>query len=210
MSIIEALEKRYATKKFNSLKNIPEEQINLITEAFNLTATSYGLQPYKLLVVQNKIIQNKLVEHSMGQTQVAEASHLLVFCIDTIIDTEFITNYFERIKEIRQTPDEILSGFRNFLISDFESKSQSDIELWATKQAYIAMGNLLTVCASLKIDACPMEGFNPEAYDETFQLKEKNLKSVLVMPIGYRAEDDMFADFKKVRKPLEDVIINIK
>ena len=126
------------------------------------------------------------------------------------IDTDYIKNYFERVKLIRDTPDSILKSFRDFLIGDFNTKTQEDIEQWATKQAYIAMGNLLTVCASLGIDACPMEGFSAEAYDKRFNLAQKNLKSVLVMPIGFRAEDDMFAHFKKVRKSLNEVIIDIK
>jgi nitroreductase/dihydropteridine reductase len=146
----------------------------------------------------------------MNQIQVSQASHVLVFCIDTKVDTAYINNYFERVKLIRDTPDTILKGFRDFLIEDFNTKSQDSIEQWATKQAYIAMGNLLTVCASLGIDACPMEGFSSVAYDKRFNLAEKNLKSVLVMPIGFRAEDDMFANFKKVRKSLNEVIIDIK
>tara|TARA_R110002012_G_scaffold226479_2_gene398631 strand:+ start:1667 stop:2299 length:633 start_codon:yes stop_codon:yes gene_type:complete len=210
MSIIDALKVRYATKKFDSSKIISESLIYQIKEAFNLTATSYGLQPIKLLVLKNKNIQDQLVSDTMNQVQVSQASHVLIFCIDTKIDTKYIIDYFERIKLIRDTPDDILKGFRDFLISDFENKTQENIEEWATKQAYIAMGNLLTVCASLGIDACPMEGFLSEAYNKRFKLKEKDLKSVLVMPIGFRAEDDMFANFKKVRKSLNDVIIDIK
>ena len=210
MSIIDALKVRYATKKFNSSKIISEELIYQLKEAFNLTATSYGLQPIKMLVIKNKIIQDQLVADSMNQIQVSQASHVLVFCIDTKVDTAYIHNYFERVKLIRDTPDTILKGFRDFLIEDFNTKSQDSIEQWATKQAYIAMGNLLTVCASLGIDACPMEGFSSVAYDKRFNLAKKNLKSVLVMPIGFRAEDDMFANFKKVRKSLNEVIIDIK
>ena len=209
MSIIESLEKRYATKKFNTSKIIPEGAISKIKKAFNLTATSYGLQPIKLLIVKNKAIQERLLPATMNQQQVVEASHVLVFCIDTKVDEQYIVDYFDRIKTIRETPDDVLKGFRSYLINDFKDKTQEDIELWGTKQAYIAMGNLLTVCASLDIDACPMEGFSPKAYDDEFQLNEKQLKSVLVMPIGFRAEDDMFADFKKVRKELTDVIIEI-
>lgn len=145
----------------------------------------------------------------MNQQQVVQASHVLVFCIDTKVDKDYIIDYFERIKTTRNTPDEVLQGFRKFLIADFENKSQEDIELWATKQAYIAMGNLLTVCASLEIDACPMEGFLAKEYDNQFKLNNQQLKSVLVMPIGYRDKDDMFAEFKKVRKELDEIIIEI-
>lgn len=209
MSIIEALKFRYATKKFDSNKLVSYLDIKTIKEAFNLTPTSYGLQPIKLAVIKNKALQADLVSITMNQQQVAQASHILVLCIDTKIDTDFIMSYFNNIKTIRNTPDNVLKGFRDYLISDFENKSQEDIELWATKQAYIALGNLLTVCATLGIDACPMEGFSAKDYDEKFQLEKQNLKSVLVMPIGYRADDDFMADLKKVRKTLGDVIIDL-
>ena len=204
MDIIKQLHWRYATKKFDDSRSIPDASLNVIKQAFNLTATSYGLQPVRLLIIQDKAMQKKLVPHSMHQEQVAQASHVLVFCIEEEIDQDYITTYFDRVKQIRNTPEDILQPFEDFLIEDFKSKSKQHIQDWATKQAYLAMGNLLTVCAIEEIDACPMEGFSPEDYDDLLNLKEKQLKSVLVMPIGYRAEDDMFADFKKVRKTVAE------
>ena len=209
MNIINQLNWRYATKKFDENRIIPEETLNIILEAFNLTATSYGLQPIKLLVIKNKILQKELVEHSMNQKQVEQASHVLVFCIETKIDTNFIETYFNKVKVIRNTSDAILNPFRTFLIEDFKTKPQELIEEWAIKQVYLAMGNLLTVCAIEKVDACPMEGFLQDKYDEILELKSKDLKSILVMPIGYRAEDDMFADFKKVRKHISNSVIRL-
>ena len=208
MNIIDQLQWRYATKKFDSEKIIPEEKIQVLKKAFNLTATSYGLQPIKLLFLKDKALQSKLVVSSMDQEQVAQASHVMVFCINTTIDKTYINTYFDRIKSIRNTPDAILDPFKTFLIGDFQARPQSEIENWATKQAYLAMGNLLTVCAIEEIDACPMEGFSPKDYDATLNLNEKGLTSVLVMPIGYRATDDMFAGFKKVRKNLNDSVID--
>lgn len=209
MNIIENLKWRYATKKFDCDRVLEQEKIDILADAFNLTATSFGLQPLKLIIFKGKKLQADLVKHSMDQEQVAQASHILIFCIDTTIDKAFIEAYFSRIKEIRNTSDTILKPFKKYLIDDFEQQSQGEIEDWATKQAYLAMGNLLTVCAVEGIDSCPMEGFSPEKYDEIFNLKEKGLKSVLVMPIGYRADDDMFADFAKVRKELSDSVIII-
>lgn len=209
MKIIEQLNWRYATKKFDENKQLSTQDIQQLKEAFNLTATSYGLQPIKLVILSNKGLQKELVEHSMYQSQVEQASHVLVFCIETKIDSEYIETYFKRIKAIRKTPDAIINPFKQFLIEDFGKKSQEDIEAWAVKQAYLAMGNLLTVCALRKIDACPMEGFIADKYDAILDLNSKNLKSVLIMPIGIRAEDDMFADFKKVRKPLLESIIEL-
>ena len=209
MNLIESLQWRYATKKFDASKIIPDDTVTKIKEAFCLTATSFGLQPVKLVVIKNKDLQHRLVEHSMDQTQVAEASHVLVFCVETTVDKAYVLNYFKLVKQIRNTPDAVLKPFRDYLIHEFETQLPADVKNWSTKQAYIAMGNLLTVCALEGIDACPMEGFTPEKYDEILDLKTKGLSSVLVMPIGYRAKDDMFADFKKVRKPLSESVINL-
>ncbi|NND52972.1 MAG: NAD(P)H-dependent oxidoreductase [Flavobacteriaceae bacterium] len=209
MNVIDKLNWRYATKKFDEDQYIPQQKIELIKEAFNLTATSYGLQPIKLLFLKDKKIQQELVQHSMDQEQVAQASHILIFCIETNIDKKYIVDYFERVKAIRSTPDHILQPFEDFLIDDFKGRSIDYIEDWATKQAYLAMGNLLTVLAIEHIDSCPMEGFTPKAWDDILGLTERGLKSVLMMPIGYRADDDMFSDFKKVRKRVADSTLEL-
>ena len=210
MNLIESLKWRYATKKFDEKKILSEEQINTLTTAFNLTATSYGLQPIKLVVVQNKETQEKLVPHSWNQQQVAQASHLLVICIQDNLSQEDIETYFDLVKKTRNTPDEILNPFKEFLIDAITTKSDSELHLWMKHQAYIALGNLLTVAAVEQIDSCPMEGFIPEKYDEILNLKALNLKSALVLPVGYRAQDDYMKDLKKVRKDSSDVIINIR
>jgi len=210
MNLIESLKWRYATKKFDEKKMLSEEQINTLTTAFNLTATSYGLQPIKLVVVQNKETQEKLVPHSWNQQQVAQASHLLVICIQDNINQQDIETYFDLVKKTRNTPDEILNPFKEYLIEAITAKSDSELSLWMKHQAYIALGNLLTVAAVEQIDSCPMEGFIPEKYDEILNLKKLNLKSTLVLPVGYRAQDDYMKDLKKVRKDSSDVIINIR
>ncbi|WP_417890052.1 NAD(P)H-dependent oxidoreductase [Xanthomarina gelatinilytica] len=209
MDIIHQLQWRYATKSFNKTKYISQEKLDVLYQAFNLTATSYGLQPIKLVVLHNKELQADLVQHSMNQKQIAQASHVLVFCIETNIDEAFVTEYFNRVHAIRNTSKSILKPFQDFLISDFENKTLLKIEAWATNQAYLAMGNLLTVCALEGIDSCPMEGFDSNAYDDILGLKKQGLKSVLLLPIGYRADDDMFADFKKVRKSITESIIEL-
>lgn len=209
MSNIKALNWRYATKKFDESRILSEKKIEVLKQAFNLTATSYGLQPLKMLIISNKEIQKELKEFSYNQQQVDSASHVLVICIENKVDEEFITNYFKRVKHVRETPEEILKPFHEFLVNDFKTKEVEEIEAWAINQAYLALGTLLTVCASEEIDACPMEGFQPEKYDEFLDLHEKNLRSVLVLPVGYRADDDMFSKFKKVRRPLDEVIIEV-
>ncbi len=209
MNNIEALKWRYATKKFDENRILSETKIEILKHAFNLTATSYGLQPIKMVVVHNKELQQKLVEASMNQQQVASASHVLVLCIEREIGKQFIENYFNYVQKIRATPNEILSPFKDFLIDDFKNKHIDEITSWATNQAFLAMGTLLTVAATEAIDACPMEGFEPEKYDNILGLDKLNLKSVLVLPVGFRAKDDMFSEFKKVRRPISDVIIEL-
>lgn len=208
-TILDDLSWRYATKKFDNTKKLSAKQIDFLKEGFNLSASSYGLQPVSLVVIESEELKNKLFTHSMGQLQVVEASHLLVFCVQKKIEASYIQEYFKRVQKIRNTPDEILNPFRDFLLDTFKDKKESEIKLWATKQAYLAMGNLLTICAIEKIDACPMEGFIPEEYDKILDLEEKGLQSVLIMPVGYRAQDDPFANFKKVRKPLIKAIIEM-
>jgi len=210
MNNIEALKWRYATKKFDKNRILPEDKVEILKHAFNLTATSYGLQPIKMVIVHNKELQEKLVECSMNQQQVASASHVLVICIEREVGREFIENYFNYVQKIRATPNEILSPFKDFLIEDFKNKHIDEIIAWATNQAFLAMGTLLTVAATEAIDACPMEGFESDKYDEILGLNRLNLTSVLVLPVGFRAKDDMFSEFKKVRRPISDVIIELE
>ena len=207
--IIEKLKWRYATKKFDTSKKLSEEKLNILKEAFNLTATSYGLQPLKMLVISNPEIQEQLIPFSMDQPQVRDASHVLVLCIEAEMSSQYITQYFDRVEASRKTPRQILEPFQEYLVTSFAQKGPEEISRWMIYQAYLAMGNLLTVCALEDIDACPMEGFDPEKYDELLKLHKLGLRSVLVLPVGYRAPDDEFAEMKKVRRGVEEVVIEI-
>lgn len=207
--IIEQLQWRYACKKFDASKILSKAKLNILKESFNLTATSYGLQPLKMIVVSNPELKQQLVPLTMEQRQVKDASHVLVFCIETELTSKYIQEYFDRVERIRNTPRAILKPFETFLVEDFSEKSPTTVEAWMEKQAYLAMGNILTVCALEGIDACPIEGFEPKKYDRLLGLDTLGLKSVLVLPVGYRAEDDMFADFKKVRRGVEEVVIEL-
>lgn len=207
--IIEKLQWRYATKKFDANKILPQEKLQVLKEAFNLTALSYGLQTLKMVVVSDKNLREKLVSLSYGQRQVADASHLLVLCIQDTINEKDVDQHFKTVASIRNTPEDILESFKNQLTTTItEMPAQKKID-WASKQAYIALGNLMTVCAIEDIDSCPMEGFIPEEIDKALKLDELGLKSVLLLPVGYRAEDDMFASLKKVRKPLSETIVDL-
>ena len=209
MDSIKNLEWRYAVKKFDENKSLSTAQINILKEAFNLTATSYGLQPVKMVVVKNKEIQQQLVAHSWNQPQVLQASHVLVLCIPKKYSKEDVEAYFSLVKKIRNTPDEILNPFKEMLTSSIANKTQEELTSWNKNQAYIALGNLMTVAANEQIDSCPMEGFIPEEYDEILKLDKYNLTSVLVLPVGFRAEDDYMKDLQKVRKSTHDVVIEI-
>ena len=207
--IIESLSWRYATKKFDTNKKLSEDKMKTLKEAFNLTATSFGLQTISMLVISNEDLKKSLIEHAYNQKQVYEASHLLVICIQNDIKDKDINDFFDNIKVIRNTPETILESYRNYLLQSMRDKSVEERQQWSMNQAYIALGNLMTVCAVEGIDSCPMEGFNPEKYDEILNLKDKGLKSLLLLPVGYRAEDDMFATFKKVRKDINKTIIEL-
>lgn len=209
MNIINSLEWRYATKKFDPSKKLTEQQIETLKKAFNLTPTSFGLQPLKLIVIENKELQEEFVKHCYYQRQVADASHLLILCIENDTPPEAVNAYFDLEKEIRGTSEEVISKFRYQLVEMYKNKTLEEKQLSATYQTYIALGNLMTVCAMEKIDSCPMEGFVPEKIDELLNLPAQNLKSVLLMPVGFRAEDDFMSTLKKVRKPLTETVLEI-
>lgn len=209
MNILDSLEWRYATKKFDPSKKLTKQQLETLKKAFNLTPTSFGLQPIKLIVINNKEIQEKFVEHAYFQRQVADASHLLILCIEEDTTTDDINAYFDMEKRIRNIDEKVISDFRKQLIDMYKNKTVEEKQQSAKNQTYIALGNLMTVCAVEKIDTCPMEGFVPEKIDELLNLKNLNLKSVLLLPVGFRAEDDIMNGMKKVRKPLSESIIEL-
>ncbi|MWW23365.1 NAD(P)H-dependent oxidoreductase [Algibacter lectus] len=209
MDIIKQLQWRYATKKFDASKILTPAKLNTLKEAFNLTATSFGLQTLNLVIVKNKTLRETLLPHSYNQPQVVNASHLLIICIQENIEDSDVIDYYNNIKTIRNTPESILNPYREQLQVMMQKKTVEQRQSWSKNQAYIALGNLMTVCAIENIDACPMEGFIPEQYDQILKLGEKGLKSVLILPVGYRADDDMFSTLKKVRKPINQTVIEI-
>jgi len=209
MDIIEQLKWRYATKKFDTTKKLSSEKINILKQAFNLTATSFGLQTIKLIIIENEDLRSSLVLHAFNQKQVLEASHLLIICIQEDIFDNDVIDYYDNIKHKRNTSETILKPYREDLIKTMRNMSVTQRMEWSKNQAYIALGNLMTVCALEGIDSCPMEGFIPDAIDSTLELNKKGLKSVLLLPVGYRLETDMFAGFAKVRKSIEETIIEL-
>lgn len=209
MSLIQSLKWRYATKKFDTTKSIAPEDMQVIMEAIQLTATSYGLQPYKVFNIVNKDLRQQMQVASWGQAQVVEASDVLVFCAYTEITSEMVDNYVQRKATTQNIPLKNLAGYSGFMKSKIQEKSPEELIDWNARQIYIALGNLLAVCGELEIDACPMEGFEPEKYDTMLGLKEKGLTAVLVCPIGYRSPEDFTQHSPKVRKPLAELFETI-
>lgn len=210
MNIVSKLKWRYATKKFDATKKLSTEQLNALLEAANLTATSVGLQPIRLVVVENPALRAQILPHAWGQNQVVDASHLLVLC--TVLPETLPTHveeYIARAAETRGVPVESLDGFKGMITGVISSKSAAEQRVWAEKQAYIALGQIMTVAAELEIDSCPMEGFIPAKVDEVLDLGAKGLASVLMLPVGFRAEDDKYAASPKVRLELDQFVQTI-
>lgn len=203
MKVIENLEWRYATKKFSKEK-VSVEDLTKILEAINLSASSTGLQPYRILVIENEALRKELGEGSFN-AQIWESSHLLVFAAFDKVTTEHISDYMAHIAHERGIPVEALADFKAALIGGLLSRSDEENRAWASKQAYIALGTALIAAAELKIDSTPMEGFDATKFDALLGLPEKGLKSVVALAIGYRDQaNDHFATLKKVRLPLAD------
>jgi nitroreductase len=206
---IEKLKWRYATKKFNPEKEVSEDDLETLLEAIRLSASSYGLQPYEVIVIKDEEVRNKLKPAAFSQPQVTDASYLLVFAYRTDIDQNYVDHFIKSNSEIRDKPEEEFKGLKEMIENSVLTFSDEEKEAWAARQAYIALGNLLSAAAHLKVDACPMEGFNPEEFDKLLDLRSKNLKSVALTTLGYRSEDDQLQHENKVRKSKEELFTRI-
>lgn len=209
-NFIENAKWRYATKKFDTTKKVSIQDLETLKNAMSLTATSYGLEPYKILIIENQDIKNKLVAASWGQQIVADASHLIVFANILDFGSAQMNDYFKNLTETRNVPMEAVQGYSDFMQSSINSLPLEKRNYWTAKQTYLAMNNLLNACAELKIDATPMEGIVPAQYNEILGLDELGLNAVLATPIGYRHTDDATQYYAKVRKSVPDLFITIK
>lgn len=208
-SIIAQLNWRMATKSFDPAKKISDSDLELLTEALRLTPSSFGLQPWKFVVVENPELKAKLQVASYGQKQIIEASHLLVLCAKTTLGQADVDAYIQNVAEVRGLNLEVLDGFKKMMSGFVAGKDKDALLSWATKQVYIALGNLLTTCAMASIDTCPMEGFDPAAYNEILGLEKFGVTAIVVCPVGYRLTDAPEANDKKVRFPKEELVIKI-
>lgn len=206
MKLIEALNWRYATKRMNGEK-VPQEKIDTILEATRLSASSMGLQPYTILVVENEEVKKKLQPAAYNQPQIVESSHLLIFAAWENVTEAHVDEYLKNIAETRDVTLESLESFKASLMGIVNGRTPEQKYEWAARQAYIAFGTAITAAAIEQVDATPMEGFNPSAVDEILNLKEQGLRSVTILALGYRdAEKDFLAKAKKVRRHREQLI----
>jgi nitroreductase len=200
---------RYATKKFDATKKITIEDLNFLKEAIRLSSSSYGLQPYKILIIENPELRAKIQPAAWGQSQIVEASHLVVFANVTEIAELEIDSYLQNISATRNLPIEALAGYADFMKSKILTLSPEIKNIWSAKQTYLAMGNLLNAAAEKQIDVTPMEGFIPEQVNNILGLKALGLNATLLATIGYRHVEDDTQHYKKVRKSQEELFITL-
>ena len=201
MIYLEALQKRYSVKKFDKEKIVPAENLKNILQAAQLSASSLGLQPYEILVVESEGLKQKLIPAFYNPSQISTCSHLIVIVSKKNIDDRYLGKYFQHISQIREVEIETLDPFKKNINSHIQKLSPEEINIWAEKQCYIVLGNLMFAAALENVDTCPMEGFNKEKIEEILELDSENESVSVTLAIGHRAEDDIFQNFKKVRKP---------
>ena len=210
MSLIEKLQWRYATKKMDPSRSVPQEKLDQILEATRLTASSSGLQPYDLIVVTNKAIREKIQSIAWDQSQIVDCSHLLVFAAWDNYTADRINAMYDLANEIRNIKSEAAETYRQKLLGTYPLRDSEVNFTHAAKQAYIGLGTALIAAAYDEVDCTPMEGFDPKALDEILNLKKKGLRSVVMLPLGYRqANEDWLVNLKKVRRPKEDFVIQL-
>lgn len=209
MKIIDNLKWRYATKKFDTTKKVSAENLELLKEAVNLSASSYGLQPFKIVIIENPDIRKKLRAASWGQPQITDASHLLLFCNYLEVGPDKVDGYLKLRADINNLKLEDSKDYGDMMKSLMAALTPEQMEIWTSKQTYIALGTLLAAAAELKIDSCPMEGFDKVEFNKILGLKERGLSASVIGAIGYRSQEDPYANFKKVRKPLAELFETI-
>lgn len=201
-----ALNWRYAVKKFDPSKKIPADTWAALEQSLVLSPSSYGLQPWKFVVVETPAVREQLLPHSWAQRQVVDADKLVVFAVKKDVTPADADRLIARISQVRGVPAESLAGYQKMMAGSLTRTPAADIDVWMSRQVFIALGVFLTTAAVLGVDACPMEGFVPEKYDEILGLPAKGYASRVVATAGYRAADDAYAGLKKVRYETGEVV----
>jgi nitroreductase len=209
--LLKDLQWRYAAKKMDATKPVSQEKVDYILESIRLSASSSGLQPYEVFVVTNPEIRKQIVPHAWNQAQITDGSHLLVFAAWDNYTPERINNMFDLVNEKRGGTNEGWENYRQMLLNTYPQRDPQTNFEHAARQAYIGLGTALIAAAEQKVDSTPMEGFVPDEVDAILGLKEKGLKSVILLPLGYReAEGDWLVNLEKVRRSTEDFITEVK
>lgn len=202
---IENLNWRYATKKFDTSKKIDEETVEKLLKSLQLSASSYGLQPYEIFVVSDEKTKEQLKLAGWNQAQFTDASHIFIFASLKHLDEAYIDSYIKNIGNIRDIQVQDLGALKDKLIKNIVEEPKDEQKSWAQKQAYLALGNFLSAAAALKIDTCPMEGFDAQKIDEVLGITGTNLSTAVIASAGYRSKDDALQHAKKVRKEKEEL-----
>jgi len=205
MNIIEGLQWRYATKRFDTDKKLNKEQIEYLKQAVSLIPSSYGLQPYKVLIIENPEIRKKLSEAAFGQPAITEASHLFIFANFTEYGPDKVESFLRLSAEINNYPEGSSDAYRDMLNGMIGAMTPEQLSNWTAKQAYIALGALICAASEQHIDICPMEGFDKSQFDDILELRQKGLTAACIGAVGYRSPQDKYQFLKKVRKPLDQL-----
>ncbi len=208
MNLVEALNWRYAVKKFTDDK-ISASQLKDLLTATRLSPSAYGLQPYALLVVESQDVRQQLLSYSYGQDKVAKSSHLIVFAAHSELDDSTVDRYIDKYAQMTNKSPGELSGFSAHMKSALARMTNGQRQQWADQQAYIALGTFLTCAALMHIDCCPMSGFDKKGYDKVLGLAEKGLTSTVICPIGRRHTEDQQAGGPKVRLDYDEIVLEI-
>ena len=205
--LLDALQWRYAAKVFDATKKIPADVWDALEQSLVLTPTSYGLQPYHFLIVQDAAKRAELLPNSWGQKQVVDCSHFVVFTARTEMTEADVDRFVKRSAEVRGVPTESLAAYRGMMLGDVVNGPRGKIaHEWAARQCYIALGNLMTTAAVLGVDACPMEGINPPEYDKILGLAGSGYKTVVALALGYRSVNDKYASMAKIRYKTAELV----
>jgi nitroreductase len=208
-NIIESLKWRYATKAFDTSKEVTQADLDTILAAGNLAATSYGLQPFAFVVVADAAKKQALVEHAYGQAQVAANGALVVLAARTDLDAAYISEYTARIESTRDLPAGAVDGYKDMMVGHLTNLTPEARLVWAQKQSYIALGTMMLAASELHIDNAALEGFNPDKFDEVLGLTAMNLRATSLLVLGYRSAEDATSAYAKVRKDIKDIVVRI-
>jgi nitroreductase len=208
-TLVQQLQWRYAVKAFDAAKKISAENWNALEQSLVLAPSSYGLQPWKFLVVTDQSIKDKLPAISWNQSQPKDCSHMVVLAARKTMDEGYVTKFIDRIAEVRSVPKESLAPYQGMILGTVKATDEKAQLVWNTRQVYIALGQLMTAAAVLGIDGCPMEGIVAKEYDKLLGLEGTEFTSIVGCALGYRSEGDKYASAKKVRFPVDQMVVHI-